>query len=160
MRWDLIEHFEVLKKGHYSRARKSFTGEEDFFKDHFPGRPLVPETLLVEMIAQAGGVLFGVGINFEKEVILAKISEARFLREVPPPCQLLVEATIEKEREEGAWISGTVNLGGDLVAEAKILLITIETLGEDRRKQIVFNENFLKHYDILNVVKMSEEKLF
>ncbi len=121
---------------------------------------MVPETLLVEMIAQTGGVLFGVGINFEKEVILAKISEARFLREISPPCRLLVEATIEKEREEGAWISGTVKLGGELVAEAKILLITVETLGEDHQKQVVFNENFLRHYDILNVVKMSEEKLF
>ena len=108
----------------------------------------------------AGPHYGGVGINWEKKVILPKISDARFFREIPPPCQLLVEATIEKEREEGAWISGTVKLGGDLVAEAKILLITIETLGEDHRKQVVFNENFLKHSDILNVVKMSEEKPF
>ncbi len=160
MRWDLIEHFDVLKKGHYSRARKSFTGEEDFFKDHFPGRPLVPETLLVEMIAQTGGVLFGVGINFEREVILAKIGEARFFREIPPPCQFLVEATIEEEREEGALITGTVKLGDAVVAEAKILLITIDGLGEGNQKQIVFNENFFKHYDILNVIKTSQEKTF
>ena len=160
MRWDLIESFEVLKKGSYSRARKSFSGTEDFFRDHFPGKPLVPETLMIEMIAQAGGVLLGVGINFEKEVILAKIGQARFYRTVRPPCQLLVEATIEAEREEGAWISGTVKLENELVAEAGAFLVTIDFLDNGDRKKIVFNEDFLKHYDILNVVRMSEEQSF
>lgn len=157
MRWDLIEKFEVLRKGCYSRATKSFTGSEDFFSEHFPSRPLVPETLLIEMIAQTGGVLLGVGIRFEKEVILAKIREAKFPRQVRPPCQFLVEATIEEEREEGAWIAGTVKLDGQVVAEAKILLITIEALDQGRKRQVVFNENFLKHYRILEIVKMSEE---
>ena len=109
------------------------------------------------MIAQTGGVLLGVGIRFEKEVILAKIREAKFPRQVRPPCQFLVEATIEEEREEGAWIAGTVKLDGQVVAEAKILLITIEALDQGRKRQVVFNENFLKHYRILEIVKMSEE---
>ena len=158
MRWDLIESFEVLKKGSYSRARKSFSGREGFFRDHFPGKPLVPETLMIEMIAQTGGVLLGVGINFEKEVILAKIGQAKFHRAVRPPCQFLIEATIDGEREEGAWILGTVKSDGKLIAEASILLVTIDSLENGHKKRIVFNEDFLKHYDILNVVKMSEEK--
>ena len=108
MRWDLIDRFEVLKKGSYSRAVKSFEGSEDFFAEHDPGRPRVPEPFYLEMIAQAGGVLFGLGIDFKKEVILAKIEHARFLKVVAPPCAFVVEARIEDQREEGAWISGSV----------------------------------------------------
>ena len=66
MRWDLIEKFEVLKKGSYGRGIKKFTGQEDFFKENFPGSPRVPEPLFVEMIAQTGRVLFGQGLDFKK----------------------------------------------------------------------------------------------
>ena len=156
MRWDLIEKFEVLKKGEYSRATKRFSGLEDFFRDHFPGKPLVPEPLFVEMIAQAGGVLLGLGIDFKKEVVLAKISRAKFYREVPPPCEFEIEAHIDGEREEGAWISGVVRSGGATVAEASILLVTMDSLVDGQNGKIVFNETFLKHYDVYQVAKMSQ----
>ncbi len=73
MRWDLIEKFETLKKGGVAKALRNFSGQEDFFAEHFPGNPLVPEPLFVEMIAQVGGVLFGLGLDFKKEVILADL---------------------------------------------------------------------------------------
>ena len=159
MRWDLIGNFEVLKKGRYAVATKSFSGDEDFFEDHFPGKPLVPQTLMIEMIAQAGGVLFGFGFDFNKEVILAKISEASFTREVAAPCDFLIRAELEEEREEGARISGSVSVpGAEIIAEARILLVTFDSLGSGRGKSIVFNDAFLKHYDIYNVAKASEDK--
>jgi len=166
MRWDLIEKFEVLKRESgpagrpYASAVKGFAGTEDFFKEHFPGRPLVPEPLFIEMIAQTGGVLYGLGFDFKKEVILAKIEKAEFLRAVAPPCEFLIEAAIEEEREEGAWITGTVKCGREVVTEAKILLVTMDTLETTpAEKKIVFNDGFLKHYDIANVVKLSEASL-
>ena len=156
MRWDLIDRFEVLKKGEYSRALKSFDGGEDFFAEHDPGRPRVPEPLFLEMIAQAGGVLFGLGIDFKKEVILAKIEEARFEKPVAPPCELLIEARIEGQREEGAWISGTVKQGPQLVASGRVLLVTMESLAGAEGNMIVFNDDFLKHYDVYNVARKSQ----
>lgn len=155
MRWDLIDRFEVLKKGSHALALKSFDGREDFFSEHDPGRPRVPEPLLIEMIAQAGGVLFGLGIDFKKEVILAKIEQARFPKAVAPPCAFTVEARIEEEREEGAWISGMVKQSGVAVAEARILLVSMEGLS-DPGKKVVFNDSFLKHFDIYNVAKRSQ----
>ena len=156
MRWDIIEKFEVLKKGQYSKAFKSFSGNEDFFREHFPGNPLVPEPLFIEMIAQAGGVLFGYSIDFKKEIILAKITNARFLKEVSPPCEFSIEAYLEEEREEGAWISGTVKVGEELVAEAQIILMSIDFFQNSKKENVVFNENFLTHFDIYNVAKASE----
>jgi 3-hydroxyacyl-[acyl-carrier-protein] dehydratase len=155
MRWYLLKKFEYLKPGRPARATQSFTGREDFFAEHFPGKPSVPEPLFIEMIAQTGGVLYGIALGFSKEVVLAKIEMARFAREVNPPCDLVIEAAIEEEREEAAWISGVVKQNGEVVAEAKILLVAVDGL-EGPVGKVVFNEIFLKHYDVLNVAKASE----
>ncbi len=157
MRWDLIDKFEILKKGETATAVKSFSGDEDFFTEHFPGNPLVPEPLFVEMIAQTGGVLFGLGLDFKKEVILAKILDANFFRPVKPPCHFLIETRIDDEREEGAWISGSVKLGNETIAEASVLFVTIASLGENKEK-VVFNDGFLQHFDVYNVAKASDGK--
>lgn len=156
MRWELLDQFDVLKKNQIAKARKFFSGEEDFFKEHYPARPLIPESLYIEMIAQAGGVLYGLGLDFEKEVILAKISGARFHEWVAPPCELEVEGIVTDEREEGAWVQGKVFLKKKLVAEAEILLVTMSSESLGFNKKIVFNDGFLKHYDILNIAKKSE----
>ena len=158
MRWDLLEKFEFLKKGELARAVKSFDGTEDFFAEHYPGAPQVPEPLFLEMIAQAGGVLYGLEIGFKKEVILAKIEGARFPRPVQPPCRFIVEARIDEQREEGAWISGSVSLDGVPAASAKILLVTMEPLNGGPGSA-VFNDHFLSHYDIWNVARHSERIL-
>ncbi|MBI3251872.1 MAG: hypothetical protein HYZ52_00935 [Candidatus Omnitrophica bacterium] len=144
-----------MKKGSFSRARKSFSGEEDFFQDHFPGRPLVPETILIEMIAQAGGVLLGLEMDFKKEVILAKIAEARFAEAVSPPCTLVVEARIAEAREEGAWIEGTVLCGGKTAARTRLLLVTMEALDKEKGP-VVFSDGFLKNLNVYEVVRQSE----
>lgn len=156
MRWDLVEKFEVLKKNERAVARRSFSGREDFFQDHFPGHPIVPQTLLLEMIAQTGGVLFGLGFDFKKEVILAKVEKASFPKEVGPPCELVAEAHLEEVREEGAWISGTVSRGPQVVARARLLLVTMENLEPGQLRSVVFSERFLKHFDIYRIARESE----
>lgn len=156
MRWDLIDRFEILKRGEHSRAVKSFTGEEDFFSEHYPGRPLVPEPLFLEMIAHAGGVLYGLQIDFKKEVILAKIEDVRFSGPVAPPCELVVDAVLDEAREEAAWVRGTVRARNEIVAAARIFLVTLEPLSATAGKRVVFNERLLSHYDVYNVAKKSE----
>lgn len=156
MRWEILDTFEVLKVHRSSRARKHFTGQEDFFAEHFPGRPSVPEPLFVEMIAQAGGVLFGLGLDFKREVILGKIASAKFGAPVAPPCDLVVDAEIREEREEGAWITGVVTQGKEEVASAEIILIAVEQGQLAVSKSIVFNDHFMKHYDIRRVAALSE----
>ncbi len=155
MRWELITRFEVLKKGSRSRAVKSFTGAEDFFKENFPGLPRVPEPFFIEMIAQAGGVLFGLGLDFKKEIILAKIEDVKIYLDVPPPCDLIVEARIEDEREDGAWISGSVSWQDRKVMEGRVLLAAVDALIEGK-SNIVFNDHFMKSYDIRAVARKSE----
>ena len=156
MQWDLLERFEVIQKGGYAKAQKSFNGNEDFFEEHYPSKPVVPEPFFIEMIAQTGGVLFGLELNFEKEIVLAKVSRAIFQSSVAPPCRLDVEAKIDEQREEGAWISGTVKKDGEIVAVAQLLLVTMDSLDGSGKKHVVFSPYFLGHFDIYNIAKRSE----
>ena len=156
MRWDILDRFEVLKKNELARAVKSFSGKEDFFAEHVPGSPRVPEPFYVEMIAQTGGVLFGLGIGFKKEVILVKIEDAVFQAAVRPPCTFEIEARLGEASEEGAWIAGTVSQGGKTVASARVMLIAIDKLNGGTPGKTVFNDGFLSHFDIWNIAKKSE----
>jgi 3-hydroxyacyl-[acyl-carrier-protein] dehydratase len=155
MRWQLIDEFELLKKGSRSRAHKFFSGKEDFFQDHFPGKPIVPQTLLIEMIAQTGGVLYGLDIDFKKEVILVKVDGADFPEIAVPPCMLSVEGKIDEESEAGAWISGVVKCKDAVVGRARIMLAAMDELVKDSTRKIVFNDRFLSHYRILQVAAES-----
>ena len=155
MRWDLLDEFKLLRKGSRSEAIKTFTGEEDFFAEHEPGNPRVPEPLFIEMVAQAGGVLFGLGLEFKKEVILAKIEDAQFFRAVAPPCVLRIEAWFEDEREDGAWMAGRVFQDSSEVAQVKIMLAAVDSLVDDPGQKVVFNQGFLSHYDIWNIAAKS-----
>lgn len=156
MRWQLLDKIEVLQKGRYARAVKAYSGKEDLFAEHYPGKPVVPEPLLIEMIAQAGGILYGLGLDFKKEVILAKIAKAGFPYEVEPPCAFVIEARITDEREEGAWITGVVRSGAKVVAEAEMLLVTMPSLVEGQQGSVVFTKSFLEHYHVYEVARQSE----
>ena len=155
MRWELLDNFEFLKKHSRACARKAYSGKEDFFSEHHPGRPLVPEPLFVEMIAQTGGVLYGLGLDFKKEVILAKIIHAKFGAPVTPPCEFTIEAQMHEEREEGALIRGVVKCGRTEVASAEILLVAVQAGTLANRGKIVFNDHFMAHYKIQEVVERS-----
>ena len=155
MRWELLDSFEFLKKHSHACAQKAYSGKEDFFLEHHPGRPLVPEPLFVEMIAQTGGVLYGLGLDFKKEVILAKIIRAKFGAPVAPPCEFTIEARIREEREEGALILGVVRCGRTEVASAEILLVAVQAGTLADQKKIVFNDHFMTHYKIEEVVERS-----
>lgn len=159
MRWNLVDTFLTLKRHRYSRARKRLEGTEDFFEDHMPGYPMVPQTLMVEMIAQTGGVLYGVDIDFKKEVIFAKITEAEFPEVIQPPCDLDIEAEILEENESAVRLRGVVKANGRIAARAEIMLAAMESLDADATaagKKIVFNDNFLNHYEIREVAKRSD----
>lgn len=156
MRWDLLDKFERLHKGHRAVAVKTFTGREDFLSEHYPGRPVLPEPLLIEMVAQAGGVLFGLSLDFKKEVILAKIDEATFAKELVPPCAFKVEAVIADLREDACRIEGTVWLEDERVASVGLMLVSMDSLTGAPGSQVVFSEKFLKHYDVYAVAKQSE----
>ena len=109
-------------------ALKNVTFNEAHFVGHFPQYPVMPGVLVVEAMAQAGGVLAWESSKADERSVeilyLAGLEEVRFKQPVRPGDQLILKAELEKFKR-GVWRFGcAAEVGGDLVAEAKILMVT------------------------------------
>ena len=93
---------------------------EDHFADHFPGFPVMPAPLILEGLAQTGGVLVGEVNRFAKNVVLAKMS-AQFHRDATAGEQLTYNVRMVDIGDTGARVAGQVHSGDTLVAEAEIM---------------------------------------
>src|SRR3954468_13376718 len=120
MRWIWIDRFLAFDSGKSARAVKNLSRAEEYFADHFPGYPVMPAALILEGLAQTGGILVGEANDYREKVVLAKVPRARFHREALAGDQLEYEAELVQLRTEGAVVEGRVRVGGELLAEAEI----------------------------------------
>lgn len=95
--------------------------DEDYFADHFPGYPVVPGVLLVEMIAQTAGKCLMAGLDPFLWPVLLQIRHANFRKSVVPESQLLIEASIESSNQRTAGATGNIKCQEQVVAEASLL---------------------------------------
>ena len=103
-------------------ALKNVTINEPYFLGHFPGRPVVPGVLLVEGLAQAGGLLLlhDMPDREKKLVYFMGIEAAKFRRPVVPGDQVRYELEVLRLRSAYAKLAGKVIVDGQLCAEAVI----------------------------------------
>jgi beta-hydroxyacyl-ACP dehydratase FabZ len=105
-------------------ALKNVTFNEPFFQGHFPEIPIMPGVLILEALAQAGGVLAYVssieGIEGSL-VYFTGIDKARFRKPVTPGDQLILEAKITKVRSRIVKLSGVARVNDEKVAEADLM---------------------------------------
>ncbi len=120
MRWTWIDRFVTFESKKTAIAVKNLSLAEDHFADHFPGYPVMPAPLILEGLAQTGGILVGEANRFEKNVVLAKMS-AKFHREAFAGEQLTYTTALIDINDTGARVSGTAYSGSELVAEAEIM---------------------------------------
>ena len=101
------------------RTRKLADPEADFFRGHYPGRPVMPGVLLCECCFQAGALLITSRIgqhDASKGVpVLTRISDARFRRMVKPGQILDIEAVLDDELEGAYFMTGRVTVEGEQV---------------------------------------------
>jgi beta-hydroxyacyl-ACP dehydratase FabZ len=103
-------------------AIKNVTINEPIFAGHFPGRPVFPGVLLIEGMAQAGGLLLLQDIpdRSKKLIYFAGIEEAKFRRPVVPGDQVRYELEVLRLRSTFSKLAGRVTVDGQLCAEAVI----------------------------------------
>ncbi|MDJ0817413.1 MAG: 3-hydroxyacyl-ACP dehydratase FabZ [Desulfobacterales bacterium] len=105
-------------------AIKNVTINEPFFQGHFPGKPLMPGVLIIEAMAQAGGILAYQTAPAEKRnrlIYFMGMDKVRFRKMVVPGDQIIFEAKIIKFRTKVAKMSGTATVDDQLVAEAELM---------------------------------------
>jgi 3-hydroxyacyl-[acyl-carrier-protein] dehydratase len=120
MRWTWIDRFETFESGKAATAVKNLSLAEDHFADHFPGFPVMPAPLILEGLAQTGGILVGEARQYRENVVLAKMS-AKFHRDALAGEQLTYTTTLVSINDTGARVSATAYSGADLVVEADIM---------------------------------------
>ena len=140
MRWIWIDRFTAFETGKSATAVKCLSGAEDVFGEHFPGFPVMPAPLILEGLAQTGGILVGEANQFREKVVLAKVPAAKFHRDAGPGEQLTYHAEVVDLRAEGAVVRGRVTSGPDLVAEAEIFFAHLD---RNRASQVFGDHNFV-----------------
>src|SRR5713101_2825686 len=106
MRWAWIDRFVEFRRGKSAKAVKNLSLAEDYFAGLFPGYPVMPGPLMLEGLAQKGGILVGEIDGFSQNVVLAKVPSARFHRDVLAGEQILYEVELLHHRPEGAAVQG------------------------------------------------------
>ena len=120
MRWYWVDRFIEFESGSHAKAVKTISLAEDYLKDHFPGYPMMPKSLIVEGLALVGGLLLFEQSGYTRNPILARIPKARFFGEAFPGDTLIYEAKIEYAKEEGAMVSAACHKDDRLLAEVEI----------------------------------------
>ncbi len=120
MRWFWIDRFTQFESGRTATALKNVSLAEGHLHDHFPGAPLMPNALVIEGLAQTGGLLVAEHGDFEERVVLAKVAKARFHFSASPGDTLVYQVTIDDIHKDGAIVSGTSHVGPRLQAEVQL----------------------------------------
>jgi 3-hydroxyacyl-[acyl-carrier-protein] dehydratase len=116
---DRIVEFEPRKR---LVAIKNVTINEPFFQGHFPGHPIMPGVLVVEAMAQAGGIIMMHELpdRDEKLVVFTGIERAKFRQPVTPGDQLRIEVDVLSFRTRAGRIEGKALVDGKLACEATL----------------------------------------
>jgi 3-hydroxyacyl-[acyl-carrier-protein] dehydratase len=149
MRWIWLDRFLDFESRKSARAVKNLSLAEDLFADHFPGYPVMPGCLLLEGLAQTGGILVGEANDFREKVVLAKVPSARFHRDVLAGEQVVYEVEMLHLRPEGAAIQGRVLAGGQVVVEAEIFFAHLD---QNRSQQLFGDHNFVFSGELKHVL--------
>jgi 3-hydroxyacyl-[acyl-carrier-protein] dehydratase len=122
----LVDRVIELEPGKRIRAIKNVTFNEPFFQGHFPGAPVMPGVLVVEAMAQVGGLLTELpravsGAKQDKLFYLVKIDNCRFSRMVVPGDQLDIEVVLKRTIRNMALYVCVAKVDGKEAASAEIL---------------------------------------
>lgn len=123
---DRVVEFEAHKR---VLAYKNVSCNEPFFNGHFPNNPVMPGVLVIEALAQVGGILTQLSHGAEAEgrqFYLVKIDGARFSRMVSPGDKLELEVTLKRTIRNMAMYTGIARVDGQQAACAEILCAEVK----------------------------------
>lgn len=119
----LVDGIEEMESKRRIVGIKNVTINEPFFPGHFPSKPVMPGVLIIESLAQTGGVLLlsEVPDRDKKLIYLVAVDNVRFRRPVVPGDQLKLELIVVNIRGTFCRMDGKARVNGDVVAEASMM---------------------------------------
>lgn len=121
----LVDKIIEMEMGKRVVGIKNVTMNEPFFQGHFPGHPIMPGVLIIEAMAQAGGVLALKSVPKEevknKVIYFMSIDKAKFRKRVVPGDQLRFELDVIRQRSNIVSLKARALVDGAVVAEAELM---------------------------------------
>jgi len=124
----LVDRIIEYVPGKLAVGIKNVTVNEPHFQGHFPHRPVMPGVLIVEAMAQVGGIVLTQMPDVDNGLFMfAGIDKVRFRRPVVPGDQLILKAEITAiKRRRFGWMQGRAEVNGLLVAEGEMMFSLVE----------------------------------
>jgi len=132
----LVDRVLELKPGESILALKNVTYNEPFFTGHFPGLKLMPGVLIIEALAQAGGILLYHSLPDPESVVmvLSKVEEAKFRKPVVPGDQMKLSVQMLRQKAGFYYFSAQATVEGEVVVEGRLTAGLIKKNNPDEGK--------------------------
>ncbi len=128
MHWYWIDRYTVFESHRRAEAIKAISLAEDHLHDHFRHHPVMPGSLVLEGLAQTGGLLVCEATGYQAKVVLAKIPKIVFHdTEMVPGDLLTYKASIDSLRDGGAVVTVSAHRGEELLVEGEFVFAHLST---------------------------------
>ena len=126
MRWLWVDQFTEFVSGSHAKGIKNVSLAEEVVDNYCPGFPFLPPTLIIEGMAQLGGILVAEHFLFDKRVVLAKVGRAAFYAPAINGSQLCYEVRLDAVQENGGTVTSTSHCDGKIQAEIDLMFAFLE----------------------------------
>lgn len=147
MRWLLIDKILECEPGVSAVGIKTFPRSDLFFMDHFPGMPIVPGVLQIEMMAQMGGKCIAIK-HPQVLPVLGAIKTAKFYHNINPGECCVVKTKILKIAKSYALADGEVEVNGKRVSSASILFGMVDRKNLNSNDFDVVSQDWIKRQSL------------